>query len=96
MNILLTYDVNTSASDGAKRLRKVAKQCEKYGLRVQDSVFELDVDMAQLTVLTNELEKIIDEKKDSIRIYHLGKNLKEHITVIGRKQLIENTEAFIL
>lgn len=46
MLMLVTYDVNTSSSAGQKRLRKVAKLCERYGLRVQNSVFELLVDAA--------------------------------------------------
>lgn len=96
MYILLTYDVNITSVNGAKRLRKVAKLCEKYGLRVQNSVFELNIDMTQLTILQNELKKIIDSDNDSIRMYHLSKNLDKHITVIGKKQLIENTDPFIL
>ena len=51
MLVLVTYDVNTSSAAGQKRLRKVAKLCERYGLRVQNSVFEVLVDAAQLAVL---------------------------------------------
>ena len=38
MLVLITYDVNTETASGKKRLRKVAKQCENYGRRVQNSV----------------------------------------------------------
>ncbi len=96
MYILLTYDVNVTSDGGAKRLRRVAKKCEKYGIRVQNSVFELDVDQMQLTVLQHELTEIMNETEDSIRIYHLGKTLSKHVTVLGKKQIIEQTEAFIL
>ena len=40
MLVLITYDVQTEDAAGKKRLRKVAKQCVKYGQRVQNSVFE--------------------------------------------------------
>ena len=40
MLLLITYDVNTENEAGKKRLRKVAKQCQNYGRRVQNSVFE--------------------------------------------------------
>ena len=40
MLVLVTYDVNTTDSDGQKRLRDVAKKCESRGQRVQNSVFE--------------------------------------------------------
>jgi len=40
MLIIVSYDVATSTEDGEKRLRHVAKICQKYGQRVQNSVFE--------------------------------------------------------
>ncbi len=51
MMILVTYDVDTVASDGAKRLRKVAKECVNYGHRVQNSVFECVVTEVQYKLL---------------------------------------------
>ena len=38
MMVLITYDINTEPPAGQKRLRKVAKTCQNYGQRVQDSV----------------------------------------------------------
>ena len=40
MEILVTYDVNTETAEGRRRLRRVAKVCERFGQRVQFSVFE--------------------------------------------------------
>lgn len=40
MYILVTYDVDTTAKEGQKRLRRVAKACLDHGQRVQNSVFE--------------------------------------------------------
>ena len=48
MLVLITYDVNTETAAGRKRLRKVAKQCVNYGQRVQNSVFEADLDFHEL------------------------------------------------
>lgn len=62
MLLVVTYDVNTASTDGAKRLRKVAKLCQKYGMRVQNSVFEVLVDAAQLSVLKHEIQKVIDTR----------------------------------
>lgn len=50
MLVLVTYDVNTQDKAGRKRLRRVAKKCVDYGIRVQNSVFECVVDAAQLRV----------------------------------------------
>ena len=47
MLVLITYDVNTETAAGRNRLRKVAKQCTNYGQRVQNSVFECNLDAAK-------------------------------------------------
>lgn len=95
MLVLITYDVQTSSSGGAKRLRHVAKKCEQYGVRVQYSVFECIVDNAQLRQLEIDLEKIIDHDRDSIRIYKLGKNYKNKVTHIGAKESLKVDEPLI-
>ncbi|MDE6795163.1 MAG: CRISPR-associated endonuclease Cas2 [Muribaculaceae bacterium] len=89
MYILITYDVNTSSSQGAKRLRQVAKCCLDYGQRVQNSVFECLVDGSDLARLKARLLSIIDPKFDSIRIYQLGKNYQSKIEHLGIKTSFE-------
>lgn len=84
MMIVLSYDVDTKDSDGAKRLRKVAKICEACGCRVQNSVFELLVDPSQLIALKSQLERTIDSEKDSVRLYRLGSNWKPRIESLGK------------
>ena len=44
MYTLITYDVNTIDAVGRRRLRQVAKTCQDYGQRVQNSVFDLGKD----------------------------------------------------
>ncbi|WP_077074660.1 CRISPR-associated endonuclease Cas2 [Aedoeadaptatus urinae] len=83
MQILLTYDVETVTPQGRKRLRQVAKVCTDYGQRVQNSVFELNLDPAGLVTIKAKLNDIIDPKKDSIRIYNLGKNWERRIETMG-------------
>lgn len=51
MFVLITYDVNITSPQGAKRLRNVAKACMNYGKRVQNSVFECVVTEAQFITL---------------------------------------------
>ena len=58
MLVLITYDVNTEDSAGRTRLRKVAKQCVNYGQRVQNSVFECQVDSVQYRQIKAILEGI--------------------------------------
>jgi CRISPR-associated protein Cas2 len=85
MLILVTYDVETSTSEGRRRLRKVAKICSNFGQRVQNSVFECVVDPAQFQSLKFSIEDVIDKEKDSIRYYHLGKNWAGKVEHVGAK-----------
>lgn len=83
MLVLITYDVNTETAAGRKRLRKVAKQCENYGRRVQNSVFECIVDQAQSVMLKAMLADTIDEEVDSLRFYYLGNKYETKVDHIG-------------
>ena len=96
MMVLVSYDVSTVDQKGRARLRKVAKACQNYGQRVQNSVFEVLLDPAQLVALKAGLEKIICKETDSIRIYRLGNSYRNRIEVIGRTGLIETGEPLLL
>lgn len=84
MLMLVTYDVNTTSESGSRRLRKVAKICQDYGQRVQNSVFECLVDPAQLVILKHKLKEVIDEENDSIRFYRIGKNWQVRVETMGK------------
>lgn len=86
MMVLVSYDVSTVAPAGKARLRKAARECQNYGQRVQNSVFEIDVDYGTFIKLKDKLLKIIDEKYDSIRFYYLGNNWKRRIEHYGVKE----------
>ena len=87
--VLVSYDVNTSDPNGARRLRNVAKICKNYGVRVQMSVFECQITPAQRVEMENEIRTVVDEKQDSVRIYDMGNNMADHITHIGVKKPID-------
>lgn len=96
MLVLITYDVNTVNKEGKTRLRKVAKQCLNYGQRVQNSVFECELDSAKYTEVQNILEKIIDKEKDSLRFYALGNNYKRKVIHIGVKPSCDINDPLIV
>ncbi len=89
MMVLVTYDVNTESPAGQARLRKVAKICEDYGRRVQNSVFECLIDAAQLKVLKARLSEVINPEKDSLRFYVLGNHWRGKIEHMGAKKPID-------
>lgn len=83
MEILVTYDVNTETAEGRRRLRRVAKACQAFGQRVQKSVFECTVNPGQLLRLKRRLEKEMDKKEDSLRLYHLPEPRATCVEVMG-------------
>ncbi|GGP72640.1 CRISPR-associated endonuclease Cas2 [Saccharothrix coeruleofusca] len=73
MELLITYDVDTTTPEGERRLRRVAKICEGIGHRVQKSVFEVVCTPPQRLHLEAHLQATIDPTLDSVRIYHLDR-----------------------
>ena len=95
MMLVVTYDVDTTDTAGARRLRKVAKLCERYGIRVQNSVFEVLVDASQFVILKTELAKIINDESDSVRFYRLGNSYQNKIETMGKVPLVQTGCALI-
>lgn len=95
MLILITYDVNTETAAGRTRLRKVAKQCVNYGQRVQNSVFECQMDAAKYRQVKVILEDLIDKEKDSLRFYNFGDKYKIKVEHIGVKPGFDVKETLI-
>ena len=79
MMTLVSYDVSTADAAGRTRLRKVAKTLEDYAQRVQNSVFEVNVDYATFLTVKDKLINLIDQKKDSLRFYYLGNDWKKKV-----------------
>lgn len=96
MYILVTYDVDTTAKEGQKRLRRVAKACLDHGQRVQNSVFECELTDAQFCLLKERIKRIIDAKTDSVRFYHLNKNENRRVEVLGVETAYNVDSAIII
>ena len=88
MLVLITYDVSTETNAGKKRLKRVAKTCVRYGQRVQNSVFECNIDFTTFLILKNTLVEMINHKEDSLRFYNLGNKYENKVEHIGTKPSI--------
>lgn len=95
MDVLVAYDVNTESKDGQRRLRRVARVCTGFGQRVQKSLFECRVTQAQLEELESRLVKIIDPKKDSLRLYILPGTRDRIVRVYGLDRYIDFEEPLV-
>jgi len=82
MLVLVCYDVNTETKAGRRRLRRVAKVCESVGQRVQKSVFECQVTLAEFEDLERRLLAEFSSEQDCLRLYRLpesrGAEVREH------------------
>lgn len=95
MMVLISYDVSTTSSAGKTRLRKVAKECQNHAQRVQNSVFEADLDYSAFLRLKDRLVKLIDPEQDSLRFYYLGNKWEKKVEHIGAKKTY-NPEGVII
>ena len=86
MMVLISYDVSTTNNLGKTRLRKVAKECQNHAQRVQNSVFEADLDYSSFLKLKARLCELINPDEDSLRFYYLGNNWEKRVEHIGAKK----------
>lgn len=84
MLVLVSYDVSTKSAGGKKRLRKVAETCLDYGIRVQNSVFECNIDPTQWEILKDKLLSLYKKEEDSLRFYYLGSNWQKRVEHFGK------------
>ncbi len=96
MLYLVSYDVSTATPSGRARLRRVAKACENYGVRVQNSVFECVLEYDTYLRLRQRLAELIDEKTDSLRFYPMGKHGREKVVHLGVEKAFDVEAPLIL
>ncbi len=89
MLMLVTYDVSTVDPEGRRRLRRVARACLDLGQRVQNSVFECEVEPAQWSQLRARLISEIDAARDSLRFYRLGADGRRRVEHVGAKAALD-------
>lgn len=88
---LVAYDIAS-----AKRLRKVARVCEDYGVRVEKSVFECELTDAQFAEFWERIESVVNEDADSVIDYPIGLLDQGKIRAIGGVVRIEPQETYVL
>lgn len=64
---LVCYDICDD-----KRLRRVAEICSDFGVRLQYSVFECDLNASEKVLMTGKLEAVIDASQDQVLYVNLG------------------------
>ena len=96
MDILVTYDIADTEGAGASRLRRIAQVCEKYGQRVQFSVFECRLSPARLARMIGEVQDVIDNHFDSVIVYRFPGRMENARLRFGRSQDHELEQPWVL
>jgi CRISPR-associated endonuclease Cas2 len=96
MDLVVTYDVDTTTPEGERRLRRVAKICEAYGHRVQKSVFEVVIRDADKPRLVAALHAAIHHQQDSVRIYRLPTAALDDVEHLGRPRTTNPRGPFVI
>ena len=96
MDILVTYDIADTGGVGASRLKRIADVCEKYGQRVQLSVFECRLSPARLARMIGEIEDVIDRQLDSVIVYRFPGRIEDATSRLGRRQDHELGDPWVL
>lgn len=89
MLVIVCYDVSTETAAGRRRLRQVARACERVGQRVQKSVFECRADQMRIEELERQLLDIIDLAEDCLRFYRLTEPVAMHIKEYGKFKAVD-------
>ncbi len=89
---LIAYDIRD-----AKRLRRVAKTMEGFGIRMQYSVFVCDLTSRERLALFSALDDIIDRTVDCIAAVELGDpGERQTFTFLGPAPALEPSRPVIL
>lgn len=75
---LIAYDVASG-----RRLRRVATVCEDFGVRIEKSVFECELESADFERFWKRIESVIDSERDSVVDYPIGMMDRKRIKTLG-------------
>lgn len=92
----MTYDIADTENSGASRLKRIAEICERYGQRIQFSVFECRLSPTRFAKMTAEIEDVIDDKVDSVLIYRFPGKIDNSKTRFGISQVHELGDPWIV
>ncbi len=91
MFLLVSYDISSNQTRG-----KISKYLKDYGLRVQKSVFEGNINMDQYKEIKEKLKSLIDRKTDRICFYRFCDGCKGKVEISGWGEVAEDDEFYLV
>ena len=90
MLYIVAYDITHP-----RRLRRVAAACLDFGVRIEKSVFECDLDPSDFGKLWQRLNKAIDPASDALAAYPLCAACAKRILTSGVPRRAPQQASFI-
>jgi CRISPR-associated protein Cas2 len=87
--MIVAYDIADP-----KRLNRVAKIIKDYGLRVQKSIFEVDVGKSSFSEMKARIENVIEPDLDGVKYFPLCEKCAGTVEIIGQGIFIDPDEEF--
>lgn len=94
MLFLISYDIPSTPA-GDRRRARLARYLEGIGLRVQMSVFELDISPEKLGSICASIEERILLEQDTVRIYPLCGTCVSKVVKLGIEAPLEHCSVMI-
>ena len=91
MNMIAAYDIADP-----KRLNKVAKIMRDYGVRVQKSIFELDVTQQVFAEMMRRVEKVIVPEDDGVKYFPVCEKCAGTVEIIGLGRFTDPDEEYYI
>ena len=92
---LFCYDF-PSTPNGNKRRNQIVKYLKGHGIRVQYSVFETRFkNNEELEFSLKKMEKMLNLKEDSLRIYPFNELSEREIRILGEGKVFEREDHYI-
>ena len=90
MEYLAVYDIADP-----RRLRRIARTMQEFGIRVQKSVFECHLTGSQFKKLQQKAISLMDLNEDGVRLYPLFADSRTKQTIIGQGTPAEFPTAYV-
>ncbi len=89
--MIVTYDISEP-----KRLVAVAKAMEDFGIRVQKSVFEAELNRPVFERMKRRVEEIVEPEKDGVKYFPLCEKCAGTLEIIGQGDYVDPDEEFYI
>ena len=91
MNMIVAYDIAHP-----KRLQRIARVMKDYGLRVQKSIFEVDVNDCQFREMKCRAEAEMVAEEDGVKFFPMCGRCSDTVLTLGKNIRIEEQASYLI